>query len=69
MLMGCNWWISIRLVCLACQKTDGKRKAVCMILNELLGFTWAISDLILKSLYGKYYWYFILYLRLLIPRK
>ena len=34
MLMGCDWWISIRHVCLARRKMDGEREVVCTILNE-----------------------------------
>ena len=31
MSKGCDWWISIRLVCLACRKMDGERYPLCKL--------------------------------------
>ena len=46
MPMGCDRWISIRFVSLARQKTDGERKGACTILNEFLGFTFYMENII-----------------------
>ena len=38
MLMGCEWWISIHLVCLARRKTNGERKGSMHDTEQIFSF-------------------------------